>query len=141
LKASYEIRMDQKTVGSAFIEKQGLFYAIHCKCQLPPDTKYRIVMKGEKKRLDLGICIPDEAEFVLTSHIPISRIGEGPFSFSAELHNAEKKHFLPVHPEKPFNHIPELVRARFTVQDQIPGVIIEGIKEKFPIQQDNDQNP
>ena len=80
----YDIMYDGAIVGSAKMEKQGLYHAFSCRCRLPEDGLYRIhVICGEKFE-DLGICIPMGDTVGMDKKLAAKKLGEGPVSF--ELH-------------------------------------------------------
>lgn len=78
----YDITYDGAIVGTAKMEKQGLYHVFSCRCRLPDDGLYRIhVFCGEKYE-DLGICIPMGDTFGMDKKLAAKKLGEGPVSFA-----------------------------------------------------------
>ena len=75
--ADYDIVYENRPVGTARMEKQGLYLLFSCRCRLPDDEMYRIHVKNGENREDLGICIPVDGGFGMDKRIPVKRLGEG----------------------------------------------------------------
>lgn len=78
---TYDITYEGAPVGTAKLEKQGLYYKLSCRCPLPGDGLYRVHVVCGQKREDLGICVPMENLFGMDKSVPIKRLGEGQMSF------------------------------------------------------------
>ena len=78
---TYDITYDGEPVGTARMEKQGLYYVFSCRCRLPEEGLYRIYAINGDAREDLGICIPMDGVFGMDKKIPQKRIGEGMLTF------------------------------------------------------------
>ena len=78
---TYDITYDGEPVGTARMEKQGLYYVFSCRCRLPEEGLYRIYAINGDAREDLGICIPMDGVFGMDKKIPQKRIGEGILTF------------------------------------------------------------
>lgn len=73
---TYDITHEGAPVGSAQMEKQGLYYVFSCRCRLPDKGMYRIHVICGETREDLGICIPIDGMFGTEKRIPSKRLGE-----------------------------------------------------------------
>lgn len=78
---TYDITHEGVPVGTARMEKQGLYYVFSCRCRLPEEGLYRIHAINGDAREDLGICIPVDGAFGMDKKIPQKRIGEGMLTF------------------------------------------------------------
>ena len=78
---TYDITHEGAPVGSAQMEKQGLYYVFSCRCRLPEEGLYRIHAVNGETREDLGICIPVDGVFGMDKKVPQKRIGEGMLTF------------------------------------------------------------
>ena len=78
---TYDITHEGAPVGSAQMEKQGLYYVFSCRCRLPEEGLYRIHAINGDGREDLGICIPVDGVFGMDKKVPQKRIGEGMLTF------------------------------------------------------------
>lgn len=78
---TYDIKHEGAPVGTARMEKQGLYYVFSCRCRLPKEGLYRIHAINGDAREDLGICIPMDGVFGMDKKVPQKRIGEGILTF------------------------------------------------------------
>jgi hypothetical protein len=78
---TYDITHESALVGTARMEKQGLYYVFSCRCRLPKEGLYRIHAINGDAREDLGICIPMDGVFGMDKKVPQKRIGEGILTF------------------------------------------------------------
>ena len=78
---TYDITHEGAPVGTARMEKQGLYYVFSCRCRLPKEGLYRIHAINGAAREDLGICIPMDGVFGMDKKVPQKRIGEGTLTF------------------------------------------------------------
>ena len=78
---NYDITLDASPVGSAQVEKQGLYYRFSCRCKLPDNGFYRIHVICGDKREDLGICVPMGDAFGMDKKLPAKKLGEGKPTF------------------------------------------------------------
>ena len=78
---TYDITHEGAPVGTARMEKQGLYYVFSCRCRLPEEGLYRIHAINGDGREDLGICIPMDGVFGMDKKVPQKRIGEGMLTF------------------------------------------------------------
>ena len=78
---TYDITHEGAPVGTARMEKQGLYYVFSCRCRLPEEGLYRIHAINGDGREDLGICIPVDGVFGMDKKVPQKRIGEGILTF------------------------------------------------------------
>ena len=74
---TYDITHEGAPVGSAQLEKQGLYCCFSCRCRLPDKGMYRIHVICGEPREDLGICIPMDGMFGTEKRIPRKRLEEG----------------------------------------------------------------
>lgn len=78
---TYDITFEAASVGTARMEKQGLYYRFVCRCRLPEKGLYRIHVICGDKREDLGICVPVDGSFGMDKMISAKRLGEGTPAF------------------------------------------------------------
>ena len=122
---TYEICRGNETVGTAKVEKQGLYYRICCRCRVSGEGMRRIVVTCGITREDLGICVPMDGNFGLDRKIPCKRFGEGvpAFSMMPKYPEAAGK-YVPVYPDEPFAYMTRLKDAYLQVRDGQPGIVI-----------------
>ena len=78
---TYDITFEAAPIGTARMEKQGLYYRFVCRCRLPEEGLYRIHVIFGDKREDLGICVPVDGAFGMDKMISAKRLGEGAPAF------------------------------------------------------------
>lgn len=122
---TYEIRRGTDNVGTARVERQGLYYRFSCRCRVNGEGMRRIVVTCGDAREDLGICVPMGGEFGVDKKIPCKRFGEGTpeFLLLPKYPDVQGK-FVPVYPDEPFAYMSKLKDAYLQVRDGQPGVFI-----------------
>ena len=120
----YEVCLNSQIVGSADVEKRGLYYHIICKCNLPNSGVYRVSVQSETMETDLGICVPMGNFFGLETNVPVKKMGEGKLVFQiASQRQDTAEPMIPIDPQKPFIHIDKLQKARLIQRDGTLGII------------------
>lgn len=76
----YHIHCNDYEIGSASIDKQGLFYCAQCCCRDENTVPYRVYIDGENGQVDMGICPPSGK---ITVRFPVKKVGEGKLRFFA----------------------------------------------------------
>ena len=121
----YLIFSGGEAVGKASVQRQGLYYAIRCRCKLTGAIRYKLIASGGENTVDLGLCVPMGDRFGVDTKIPIKRLGEGALSFRLQpRHNELRGRFIPVSPEEPFRYIRQLQTAHLARQDGVVGIVI-----------------
>ena len=138
----YQIFHNDSVVGFAQMTREGLFYRICCTCKITEEGIHRIKICDGENQVDLGICVPKDDRFVLTSRVPVRALGgESPaFQLVKQRKNepeTEEKTVIPVESGKPFPLIEQLENAFFMTTDGNPAIVINSV----PDQPDSDQNP
>ncbi len=122
---TFEITRNNQIVGSAEVCIEGLYYKISCRCQLPAQAMYRIYMVSEDVKIDLGVCIPKDNQFILTKRIPIKQIGKSVFTFYVYEKKYNQEDFaMPLANDKTFPYIDQLERAYLEIRNKQPYIII-----------------
>ena len=117
------IMMNGKNVGTATVEREGLYYRFACKCVFDDADIHRLWVLWESGCRRLGVLVPDGRTACLNTRVPAKYIPDTQLSFQIDYHPAE--HFYPVDKEKPFAHMGQLLKARFAVVDGKPGIVIK----------------
>ncbi len=121
----FQIFEDGKSVGTATVIRQGLYYQISCICHLTDDTPCRINVICGNHCVDLGICVPMGSCFGVRTHIPIKRLGEGELRFViAGRNQGNEERFVAVESDKPFAYISQLKNARLAVRNGKTGILL-----------------
>lgn len=122
----FDIRMGDKIVGKAQVEREGLYYRFSCRLSLPGQGMYRLLVRAGEKREDLGVCIPMGSQFGVEKKIPCKCLGEGIPEFILMPKDGAPRTgtFVPVYPEEPFAYIRRLENAFLAHRDGQIGIII-----------------
>ncbi len=136
----YPIYLGEDDVGTALVNREGLYYRIKCTCHLSGDVPLRITACAEHA-VDLGLCILDGDLSGLEVRIPMKRLGEGKLQFFIKTqHKKLPENWFPISPEEPFHYIKRLKDAYLVVNDGSPGIAIRNLNQ-FQDPPDNDLNP
>ncbi len=115
-----------QAVGTAEVQREGLYYCFDCRCRLSGEMVYRLTVRCGERTENLGIPVPEGGRFVLRTRIPVKRLGEGTFLIRAEPKHAELMgKFVPLSPEEPFRYLRRLQDAFLQVRDGQVGVVIQ----------------
>lgn len=138
MRKEYAVCLGKERIGSATVKREGLYYRIHCQCQLSGSIPCRIIVKGEKE-VDLGLCVPMGDRFGIDTLIPVKRIGEGDLNFQVlPRHSKQDAQFIALSPEEPFRYISRLKDAYLVRQEGKLGL---AFKNRSPNQPGSGQNP
>lgn len=122
---SFDIRLGDRTVGRAVVEKQGLYYRFSCRCRLNGEQMRRLMVCCDGKKEDLGILIPMDGQFGIEKKIPCKRFGDGMPEFRIQSKEEKREGvFIPVYPEEPFAYIRRLEKAYLAHQEGQVGIVI-----------------
>ena len=112
MEGNYPILRGGECIGQARVEKRGLYYCFFCQCMLTGEVIYRLTVHCGEKSENLGIPVPQNAGFVLTTRIPVSKLGQGEMVIRAvPRHENLDGMFIPLSPEEPFHYIDRLEYA------------------------------
>lgn len=121
----YEIFMGKEAVGTASVEKQGLYYRFVCRCRLSGAVMCRVVVSCNGHHENLGILLPCGDGFALTTKLATKKLGKGKPEFRVlPKHQSSGRKFIPVYPEEPFAYLTRLKNAFLEVQNGQVGVVI-----------------
>lgn len=139
MEKNYDIHMGNEVVGRASLEKEGLYWKIHCRCQLSGDVAHQVmVMAGEE--INLGILVPEDGAFCLTKRIAMKRFADAEPEFRIKPRTPKtEQSFQPITPDEPFSYIEKLKNAYLEEKDGEIGVTLPE-EEKEPEIQDSDPN-
>ena len=123
--STYPILRGGESIGQACVEKKGLYYHFSCRCDLSGEVIYRLTASCGEKCENLGVPVPDGGEFMLTTLIPVSRLGQGEITVRAvPKHGKLEGKFIPISPDEPFNYLRQLENAVFEKRNGQPGILL-----------------
>lgn len=73
----FHVTLGDTVVGRVQAKKQGLYLHLECRVTPAEPGKYRLVALCQDQRIDLGLCVPREGGFELSTRIPIKRFPTG----------------------------------------------------------------
>ena len=125
MRQEYSVLSGDEVIGKVFVQRQGLYYLVHCRCSLTGDVKYKLIASNGENNVDLGLCIPHIDGFGMDTRIPVKRLGEGELTFRLlPRHSKVEGAFIPVSPDEPFSYIRKLQQAHLAQQDGLVGIIV-----------------
>ena len=126
----YPITLKGKQVGKMEVQKIGLYYRFSGRCSLAGDGIYRVAVTCGTRQERLGVLIPDEDTFRITTSVPVKRVGEGDMSFQILTDSPIPTGiFVPIVPEEPFAYLARLKDSFLEIQNGEPGIRIEKMQE------------
>ena len=136
----YSVTCNEKPVGKVRIQRQGLYYAFHCRCgQQIGDQICRLVVTCGNRQENLGIPVPQDGGFVLEKKLPVKQIGEGKMTFVLlPKQERRKETFVAIYPEEPFAYLSRLKTSFLEIRDRQIGI---SVRCPVPDPQDSGQNP
>ena len=130
----FEIVCNEKIVGTAEVEREGLYYRIHCVCTPPNKEIHRILVDDGQRKRDLGICVPVGTKFALTTCIPVKYLNGEDWNFLLIQQNADR---IPVETDMEFHDLDRLETARLQETNGQFELLIDSVQD----QPDSDQIP
>ncbi len=122
----FDVLLGGQSVGQAQVEKQGMYYRIHCRCRLSGEVAYKVQMEGKDNTHDLGLLVPENGAFCLTTRIPIKQAGDGQLRFTAIPRGVKlPKNFVAIRADEPFAYLANLENAYLSRQNGVTGICFQ----------------
>ena len=123
---TYSVYLGDKSVGTAQIRCQGLYYGISIRCKLPGDTMYQVTVQCGMQIENLGVMIPVEDVFGLDVRIPVKKFEGGEPMFSVQpRHRSMSGKYIPLSPEEPFRYLSRLKQSYLERRNGKVGIVIK----------------
>lgn len=104
----YPVMLGDTQIGSALVQKDGLFYTVSCSCGLTKTGRYRLFVQGARRE-KLGLLVPGPTGYSVKSRILISKLGQGDLAFFVAAE--DESYVVPVTATEPFPYIAFLDEA------------------------------
>lgn len=128
MECSMDILLGSDVIGTAKVNREGLYYKFCCKCFLSGEVVFKIVAECDNKKANLGICVPKDGAFGLEKRIPVKQLGEGCIAIRAVPNHGDLTgEFVPLRPEEPFTYLERLQKCHIERRGNVLGVVLEGI--------------
>ena len=75
LEENYAVYFGNRPVGKVQVTRQGLYYRFLCRCELTGDVMCRLWVSCADKRESLGLVVPVDGGFGLSTSLPVKRLG------------------------------------------------------------------
>ena len=124
-----DIIYQDKVVGTAKIEQEGLFLIIRCRCTIIPNAPLRIILYSQETVLDLGLCMTEQHGCGLLTRIAATKFPKEPVIFCLE--DTHYETFVPLHLDAALPTVQILKYGRFTVENGVAGIMTT-LKVQFP---------
>lgn len=124
---SYDVKFENRTVGSVSVVREGLYYRFSCQCNLTNAAVYRLVVSCNGRTTDIGICVPQVGGFGLQKRIPVKRVGEDRMQFHILPHDQVVPDTrVIVNPNTAFAFISELHRGSLRIEGGCYEILLTG---------------
>lgn len=121
----YDVFLLDKPIGTAEVEKQGLYYHIRILCNPDGEGMYQVRILCGDRRENLGVLVPTEGRFGLETRIPVKKIGTGKPEFQVRpRHGAVNGKYIPISPEEPFRYLSRLKDSFLEIRNEGLGIVI-----------------
>ena len=126
MEGNYPVSLGKETVGQATVERQGLYYCFHCRCQIRSEVMCRVTVSCGGVHESLGILVPMEKDYYLTKKLPIKLFPGGiPEFWITPRHTQMHGIRVDVYPEEPLRYIAKLEKAYLDHHSGKPGIRID----------------
>lgn len=121
----YDLLLEHKKVGTAHVQRQGLYFRFKCRCDFEAPGIYKIIVTGDTGEINLGTCIPAGTYFSLETSLPVKAVGTGTLSFRVISPGRDADEiFIPVSSDNPFPYIARLHSSRLAKRNGIAGILL-----------------
>ena len=120
----YQILFENKSVGCAQIQKEGMYYRVHCSCALPDNGIYRIIAEDGCNITDLGICVPEGHQFALSARVACKNLKLDNLSFQLVC-NTRRRRSVPVAVDTELAYLDKLETARLQITNGRAEILID----------------
>lgn len=113
MEGMHTIWLSKEPVGHVTVERIGLYYGFHCKCQLHSKVICRVMISCGGKSISLGILVPVGKEYQLSRKFPVKEfaVGEPEFWITPKHPTKPEALTVDIYPEEPFQYITKLETA------------------------------
>lgn len=122
---TYEVKLEERTVGTVTVAKEGLYYRFSCRCRLSGEVMYRLWLLCGGKELDLGLCVPMGDGFGAEKKLPVKQCPGTPRFLLRPKQTEIRGNFIPLSPEEPFRYIHRLQDAYLERRGERLGIVIQ----------------
>lgn len=125
--------------GTADFISQGLYWKIDCRCKLPAEGFFQLVLQMQEKEINLGTLLYDGNTYILEKKIPKKTIVKEGFFLAIREKYGKSEMYIPLKRDQPFPFIYRLINGRFTSKEGENGILLKG--ESTPRGNDPTQEP
>ena len=130
MEQQYTVTGKGQVTGKVCVTRLGLYYHFQCRCRLPSEDIYRLMVTCGAARENLGVLIPSGGEFILNTKLPVKQLGAGEMSFSIiPKQDQITGTFVPIRAEEPFAYISSLKKSFLVLKDGQTGIMLKTMQE------------
>lgn len=131
---SYDVMLNGEPVGTVRLIKQGLYYAVQCRCCVASREIYRLYAHCGADRIRLGVPVPQGNGLVLETKIPAKKLNTQSVEFyiesdtvrqQTEARSDDPRKFITVYPDEPFAYLAKLKNSYMETRNGKPGIMIK----------------
>ena len=130
MEQSYTVVFDHRQIGKVCVTRKGLYYSFHCRCTLPFEDIFRLMVRSGTVCESLGVLVPADGGFRLDTSVPVKQLGEGELSFFVvPRRETVSGVFVPILDEEPFAYISRLKKSFLIRKEGQIGIEIRKMQE------------
>lgn len=121
----YHVYLGCERIGTLDLQKEGLYYKLHCSCRLTGQIVHILVATSDSGRVNLGTLVPEAGFFCLRTRLPIKKLSLQNLKFTVEpKHPQNMQLFVPIRAEEPFSYLDRLNSACLCTKGMQIGVVV-----------------
>ena len=129
MQQNYEVTMAGKSLGTVQVHREGLYFNIHCRCQLSGDIMYQLMLCQQDRCENLGVLAPHGDTFTLEKRIPAKAWEQGGLQFYLKPRHAPMdRQFIPIRADTPVACLASLTRAVMARRTGQVGIVVRDEK-------------
>lgn len=113
----YKVTLNGQTVGTAEVNREGLYCRLSCRCRMVDREVHRLYADGEK----IGVLVPQNGELTLETRVAAKRLKPG-CEFTLE---EKRGAFIPIRPGEAFAQLDKLRLGKLAFREGEPGLFLE----------------
>lgn len=122
MEGTYFVSLNGERVGTAVLQRHGLYYRLNCRCNSTTNEMMQLMMKTKGTLENIGLLIPNSNMLEIRTMFPAKRIGDETPTFFLQARSGDACQFYAVDPQTPFIHLEVLDAAVFAIRNGQIGV-------------------
>ncbi len=120
----YPLYYNGKVIGNVLLYPQGQFYDLGCRFAVKAEGPLHLYVECGETAIDLGLCVPYGEEMGIKRCFAKNKLGTGERQFYIQGPLPDSC-FEPLHGDRPFLRMTELMQGRFEMRLGAPGILFD----------------